>query len=666
LLAVLREIAKDAEGREQVAALRRALIGTSSIKAALECKRPERRVVSVIVSSWAPSRVNSRDTLARRVGGEAWSRRMFWLSRSAAFNGVYMITIVGEVLTGLFALGGALDPLVALSIWPLCFFCLLVCVSAIFTIDIASRSLRTFDAMYLVGNILVVAVGGRALFEDARTGALWFLVWLQFLLVILCDSIPKRTRWVSVMALVEAVGIAAAFAALYFQRVAIRDVTLRVLNDTISVNTRVQASMLNLFIFLLRVAIMTARHPDRLILLGGLRNVKVLSSAANDVLEAHAQFHRRIELAQSQLNSELNDNKNARTGTDGIREQGGARVHPAGTAITPPPLLDALAHAAGIALRQAVGEETAARDMLLAALDRLLGPREQPARSTLVMQRETTARWALLENPPSGGVLHERLLVPRFAPTIIDSSRTIAARIGGKRLNDLCYRVCSAPLFAALNAAILLPAYGLFCFVLSSEKDDDIAVPALLAVYALASTLNAFYVLLLNEAVLRKIVLVRFEVVLALASVICAALCGAFIFSTPQHGTVWAISQLQMLTYYCFDAAPPSRSTRRLVSITLTLYAAAQAFACFALWRGIFHVHDYWIRVLGVSVNIKQWTYAATFNAAIFAARFAWRAIADQRNLIFCAGLMRVRLPAAEARELRALMLAIRQHTLSA
>jgi hypothetical protein len=47
-------------------------------------------------------------------------------------------------------------------------------VSTILAIDIASRSLRTFYAMYLVCNILVIAVGGRALFEDARTGALWF------------------------------------------------------------------------------------------------------------------------------------------------------------------------------------------------------------------------------------------------------------------------------------------------------------------------------------------------------------------------------------------------------------------------------------------------------------------------------------------------------------
>jgi hypothetical protein len=60
-------------------------------------------------------------------------------------------------------------------------------------------------------------------------------------------------------------------------------------------------------------------------------------------------------------------------------------------------------------------------------------------------------------------------------------------------------------------------------------------------------------------------------------------------------------------------------------------------------------------------VDLKQWQFAAQVNAAIIATRFALRALADEHNVIFCAGLRRVRMPAADARELRALMLAERE-----
>jgi hypothetical protein len=57
-------------------------------------------------------------------------------------------------------------------------------------------------------------------------------------------------------------------------------------------------------------------------------------------------------------------------------------------------------------------------------------------------------------------------------------------------------------------------------------------------------------------------------------------------------------------------------------------------------------------------VNLKDWMFAAQVNAAIVATRFAVRAMTDSHSLIFCAGLVRARIPAAEALELRALMLA--------
>ena len=56
---------------------------------------------------------------------------------------------------------------------------------------------------------------------------------------------------------------------------------------------------------------------------------------------------------------------------------------------------------------------------------------------------------------------------------------------------------------------------------------------------------------------------------------------------------------------------------------------------------------------------MRHWWFAAQVNAAILSTRFAIRALFDQQQtLVFVTGLVRVRLPAAEARELRAVMLA--------
>jgi hypothetical protein len=47
----------------------------------------------------------------------------------------------------------------------------------------------------------------------------------------------------------------------------------------------------------------------------------------------------------------------------------------------------------------------------------------------------------------------------------------------------------------------------------------------------------------------------------------------------------------------------------------------------------------------GVGVNLKSWAFAAQVNVAMIATRFAVRALSDERNLMFCPGLIRVRLP---------------------
>jgi hypothetical protein len=78
-----------------------------------------------------------------------------------------------------------------------------------------------------------------------------------------------------------------------------------------------------------------------------------------------------------------------------------------------------------------------------------------------------------------------------------------------------------------------------------------------------------------------------------------------------------------------------------------------------ATWLRVFAVQDYFVDVLGVPVNLRHWCFAAQVNAAILSTRFAVRAVTGHpQTLVFVTGLVRARMPAAEARELRAIVLA--------
>ncbi len=80
----------------------------------------------------------------------------------------------------------------------------------------------------------------------------------------------------------------------------------------------------------------------------------------------------------------------------------------------------------------------------------------------------------------------------------------------------------------------------------------------------------------------------------------------------------------------------------------------------FAIWLRVFKLRDYWVDILGVSINLKQTLLGAQVNTAIVSFRFALRALMDQSQFIFIQGLKRETLPLADARELRLVVLAER------
>jgi hypothetical protein len=442
------------------------------------------------------------------------------------------------------------------------------------------------------------------------------------------DSVGRRSQLCVVLYGGFALFGWALVSGLFLKSFPVHDVEFPMLHDVVSVNTRVLSSAVNLAVFLTRFAVTTVRSSGRLVLLPGLRNVKVLRSVAEDICKAYSLQARRVAAAV---------------------ESGGA----AGAVAPCPQRRVVLADVAAGVLRDASDDGSAAKAALVAALDDLSEVyMEQHRRATVTLRQEIAARWEHHDEDA-----YERVLIPHFVPLVVDSRRTIAAALAGASLSDVCYSVCRSPAFSWLQVLIVPSGFSVNVYVLWG-RGSGAAVYVMYAVIAAAFLLNCFQVLLFNTEVLRKVVLPRFDTFWAFANILLVAVTGAFVFENPQHKLVWAAAQVQTSLYLFQDAAPQSRRARRIVSLSFAGYAVYQIASVFAIWQRFFGVSSYFVTFLGQSVDLKHWLFAAQVNASINATRFAFRALSDERYMIFCAGLQRVRMSAADARELRALMLA--------
>jgi hypothetical protein len=448
-------------------------------------------------------------------------------------------------------------------------------------------------------------------------------IWLLF-----GDSVGRRSQVLVVLYGGFAFFGWALVSGLFFKSFSVRNAEFPMLNDVVSVNTRVLSSAVNLAVFLTRFAVTSIRSSGRLVLLPGLRNVKVLRSAAEEICKAYSLQARRVATAA---------------------DSGGA----AGAVAPCPQHRVALADVVAVVLRDAGDDGSAAKAALVAALDDLSEVYiEQHRRATVTLRQEIAARWV---HHDEGA--YERVLIPRFVPLVVDSRRTIAAALAGASLSDVCYSVCRSPAFLCLHGLIVPTAFSVNVYVMWA-RGSAAAVYVMYAVIAAAFLLNCFQVLLFNTEVLLKVVLPRFDTLWAFGNILLVAVTGAFVFESPQHKLVWAAAQVQTSLYLFQDAAPPSRRARRIVSLSFAGYAVYQIASVFAIWQRLFGVSSYFVTLLGQTIDVKHWFFAAQVNASINATRFAIRALSDERHMIFCAGLQRVRMPAADARELRALMLA--------
>ncbi len=356
-------------------------------------------------------------------------------------------------------------------------------------------------------------------------------------------------------------------------------------------------------------------------------------SAVPDILAAYALRDQRFLRAAARV-----------SGGPSLGEAPGPAVAPA-----PQPGARALCDAVVEALRLA-GDEAAVRKLLVDAVEQhMRGHR----RTTLLLQAELNERWTVGTSSAS-----ERLILPRFVPIVVDTRRTVAAAIGGAHLSNMCYRLCRARIFIVFQVAVIPAGYGLFLYILSTRGASAQVYWTLVVLMVLCNVANALNCMLLNTTVLRSVVLGRFDTWWSIGNVLTVAILGSCIFKDSRDSAIWFVGQIQMSLWFFQDASPPSSRARKIVSFALVWYAAANCYSVLAIWSRTYDVQDVWITVLGVPLNLKHWTFSSQLNTAVIVTRFAVRALADKRNLMFVAGLRSISLAEAEARELVAVVLA--------
>ncbi len=268
-----------AAGRAELAELSAALRdGSTALEDALARLRPDKRLVSVILSADRPMRVDSRDTLVRHYCGERVANAMFRVMR----NRWYQISVTAWTALLAFVLPacftGSVSPWIGLGVWVVHASLLLSCCALLFVRSLLRQIMSRFDFIFLAAHLGLVSTAGAALFVDPVAGCLWFLS-ASYILVMLCwDAMPRKSRMSAANYVLHCVVVSAMFAGMFFKEFATRVVEFALFDDIISVNARVYSSVFTYAVFGIKFAISALIFADNLIVLRGLRCVKVPSA----------------------------------------------------------------------------------------------------------------------------------------------------------------------------------------------------------------------------------------------------------------------------------------------------------------------------------------------------------------------------------------------------
>jgi hypothetical protein len=595
--ALLKQAASGPDKYAPVANYRLSLVDSDAVDVSMDPARVQSklRLVSVILSSSQPMLIDTRDTLARRLFGGRLADALHGVSRQRGFQA--LAVALWLLLAALFpaVMLQKVRPTVGLLVFLLNSVMIGVMVLSRFCCDILAILVRRFDFWFLLAHLTVIA-SGAALFTDPLLGLFWLLVTLVGPLTLCWDSVAQRSVETKMAYATGLLICLMQWAGLFFDLLPVEEVHLRLFSESVSANERVMSSAICFAFFVARYTLTSMRNPENLVIAGSLRSVKVSSRAAEHLCEAFSKQASHMESAKAFSAA----HPRRRPGPGPRQVAGGAYRDDAAGAVPGAPQSDdaiasLLAGAARAALHTVGGDQAAARGLLVAIIDELLaesagarGLRERARSFTLQRQRQLADKSFTLQrqrqladewqsHAAGDNEKSMRIVLPRFAPVIVDSRRTFAAALGGVWLNDLCWRIGRSPRFTVASMVTVPLGYCLFVYMLAAS-DPDVLLP-FSVVFGAAFLLQLVQLLLLNTEVLWSIVLPRFTTWWSIGNALLCAAAGSVTFLNPAFGLAWAVVQSWMTTYFLQDAAPLSQRARRVLAISLACYAFFQVYA---------------------------------------------------------------------------------------
>ncbi len=666
--AMVRAKFADREGRHELRSLRAVLRqGELSVKRSatgiLSQIRDEK--VDVILASSRPMRVDVRNTLAVRLGGDALATalRQVLVSRQyRLISAIVRLLNCAVLFSCMFndSINDSIDGRVQLCLASLAMahtvaHMMTLCVSQMF-----SMVIQRFDFWYIcLHGALIVATVAVVVDDPVRSAAT--ATWgasVPLALLVDCMAFTNGKLIKVFFLTVTLMSLVCAMMLFYRLPFGMSQVNVMLFETTYSLNDRLVGSILVVNLYFARFAFIALRSPNSLVILTGLARARLPSVVVEDIFYAYS-------LQTLEVGTAL---RSVREWPD-IGNPGKAAVAPDPQSQPPPPqqqqqqqqeqeqLAPTLRRISALSVLEASGDEAAARAALLRVLDEELrdfGRAER--RSSIAEQAAIVQRWAAAGK----GEELEAVLLPLFVPLIVNRDTTIAAALGGARLNELCRHVYGFSRFPAFVLIVRATASAIAVYSLTGRVAAWL-MTALLALLGLAIALDAAYVLQLNISVLRSVVLNTFNIWWAMLNLFGAAVLGTFLFDDPRLSAVWVLWQLHTTGSFFQDAAPPSASTRRLTGLSLVGFALLQLLAVFAIWARVFVVQEYTARVFGIPVGLLNVCVGAQLNVVLLAARYAVRILRDQSSLMITAGLAHAQVPSHVARNLRASIISLRR-----
>ncbi len=255
----------------------------------------EANTVMVLMSSVQPLYVEARESVAAALFGPRTHDWCFALSRTRWYYASTTATICILIVSATFlmnypaansAMIATVKCLFALSAFGATAF---LCMGswAIFNTGIAQRVLGTFEAWFIMTNMMVVAIGGAVLFQSAASATAWFCAVLVMVPgTTFGDSYPHRKNAFAAY-LLSVIMLGCMLFGLALDWFELKpDMRVWIFGGGVNVKGRVVFSLLHTIVIDLRFVVTSLLRPEKMVILPGAMIVRLKPLAADLIMRA--------------------------------------------------------------------------------------------------------------------------------------------------------------------------------------------------------------------------------------------------------------------------------------------------------------------------------------------------------------------------------------------